>query len=129
ELAEALADCDREAVLTLLEYPSQPTTAAQADDSVDLRRVLTFVSRVLGRPLAADQGFASAGGHSLLGVQAIAEWRRLTGRQLRLALLHGDPDDREVVRHSHAADSRASSHCTVTALTLTVQRRGNHCQR
>ena len=79
---------------TIVHELTGESAAAQAEDSVELRRVLKVLSRVLGRPLAADQGFASAGGHSLLGVQAIAELRRLTGRQLSLGLLQGDPDAR-----------------------------------
>ncbi|MCR7629016.1 alpha/beta fold hydrolase, partial [Pseudomonas aeruginosa] len=125
ERAEALADAYREALLALLEDPAQPPTAAQAEDSVELRRVLKVLSRVLGRPLAADQGFASAGGHSLLGVQAIAELRRLTGRQLSLGLLQGDPDAREVVRRCHAADAPPLPPATERARALWLQRSGS----
>ncbi len=103
----------------------QPPAAAQAEDSVELRRVLKVLSRVLGRPLAADQGFASAGGHSLLGVQAIAELRRLTGRQLSLGLLQGDPDAREVVRRCHAADAPPLPPATERARALWLQRSGS----
>ncbi|HGJ8981617.1 TPA: alpha/beta fold hydrolase [Pseudomonas aeruginosa] len=124
-IRQALADAYREALLALLEDPAQPPTAAQAEDSVELRRVLKVLSRVLGRPLAADQGFASAGGHSLLGVQAIAELRRLTGRQLSLGLLQGDPDAREVVRRCHAADAPPLPPATERARALWLQRSGS----
>ncbi|WP_055315895.1 non-ribosomal peptide synthetase [Pseudomonas aeruginosa] len=125
ERAEALADAYREALLALLEDPAQPPAAVQAEDSVELRRVLKVLSRVLGRPLAADQGFASAGGHSLLGVQAIAELRRLTGRQLSLGLLQGDPDAREVVRRCHVADAPPLPPATERARALWLQRSGS----
>ncbi len=62
ERAEALADAYREALLALLEDPAQPPTAAQAEDSVELRRVLKVLSRVLGRPLAADQASPAPAG-------------------------------------------------------------------
>ncbi len=71
------------------------------------------------------QGFASAGGHSLLGVQAIAELRRLTGRQLSLGLLQGDPDAREVVRRCHVADAPPLPPATERARALWLQRSGS----